>query len=77
MLSGGDSISVSGLNFGIVDASPTSTIGSTFCTTVSWVSTSSVLCASAVGSGSQLDAVVTVAAFVATSQAAFSFDGVV
>ena len=45
-------LSVSGTNFGSADFTPTVQIGLTICSTSSWITTSSVMCAPSQGSGS-------------------------
>ena len=53
------SLSLMGLNFGLVDLSVSVALGSTMCSSVSWRSDTSVVCAAPIGSGESLSAVVT------------------
>ena len=68
-------LSVSGLNFGQSDNTPSSRVDSNSCSTAAWVSSSSVQCASSGGSPSVVSTEVTVGSRVSTRYPMFTFDG--
>ena len=74
---GSASITLSGVNFGGNDLTPTAHIMVTVCDTTSWSSATGLLCESAGGSGvgGFLSVRVTSAVLVGTQSAAFSYDG--
>jgi hypothetical protein len=81
--SGVTSITLTGLNFGYYDPSPTSLFGSTTCISESWVSTSLIRCGASPGTGidpghlgyvPKVNIAVSVAAYVGCLTAAFTFD---
>ena len=71
----GWSVTVSGLSFGSLDATPTSTIGLSHCVTATWASSSLVVCNHARGDGVAKVGMETVSAVVGTRTATFSYDG--
>ena len=71
----GWSVTVSGVSFGAVDATPSSRLGLSSCVTSSWASSTSVVCLPTGGQGVAHDGGMTVAAIVGTRTKAFSFDG--
>ena len=71
----GWSVTVSGLSFGGLDATPTSTIGLSHCLTAAWASSTSVVCHHASGDGVAKIGMATVSAIVGTRTATFSYDG--
>jgi len=74
-LSAGYSVTVSGLNLGVLTTTPTSTVGRSGCATTTWASTSSVVCMLGGGEGVGHDLRVTVAGVVGSRTSGFSFDG--
>ena len=68
-------MTVSGVNFGAVDLTASSSVGATPCQTLSWASASSVLCVTQVGDGTAVPLCATVTAVSGTRTASFSFDG--
>ena len=73
--SGGYSVTISGLNFGSLDATPSMRFETTQCATSSWASSSSVRCLLAAGAGAMRDIDMTVAGVVGTRTSIFSYDG--
>ena len=73
--SGGCSVTVSGLSFGSLDATPSMRLGTTQCVTSAWASSSSVRCLLAAGAGAKRDVDMTVAGVVGTRTSIFSYDG--
>ena len=73
--SGGGSVTVAGINFGEADATPTSAVAATLCTTLSWASATSLTCGSGPGQGVAQEVSATVVTVVGTVAAAFTFDG--
>ena len=71
----GWSVTVSGLGFGGLDATPTSTIGLSHCLTAAWASSTSAVCLMASGDGAALTAAVTVSSVAGTRTTSFSYDG--
>ena len=71
----GWSVTVSGVSFGAVDATPSSRLGVSSCTTLAWASSTSVVCLPSGGQGVAHDVVMTVAAIVGTRTKTFSYDG--
>jgi hypothetical protein len=71
----GWSVTVSGISFGGLDATPTSTIGLSHCLTAAWASSTSVVCQHASGDGVAKVGMATVSAIVGTRTATFSYDG--
>ncbi len=71
----GWSVTVSGLNFGGLDATPTSTIGLSHCRTATWASSTSLVCKLASGDGVLVVGTATVSGIAGTRTATFSYDG--
>ena len=74
-VSAGYSVTVSGLNLGVLKTTPTLTVGQSSCATATWASTSSVVCMLDGGEGVGHDLRVTVAGVVGSRTSGFSFDG--
>ena len=72
----GWSVTVSGIDFGTSNVTPTIDVGVSSCYTVSWVSSTSVACALTQGSEASLNVVASVSAVVGTQTVVFSYDGV-
>ena len=68
-------VTVSGLDFGFVDATPTGGLGLTSCVTSTWASMTSTVCRAAPGTAPLSDVLVTTATIVGTQTSAFSYDG--
>ena len=68
-------VTVSGLDFGFVDATPTAGLGLTSCVTSTWASATSTVCRAAPGSAPLSDVLVTTATIVGTQTSTFSYDG--
>lgn len=68
-------VTVSGLDFGFVDATPTAGLGLTSCVTSTWASATSTVCRAAPGNAPLSDVLVTTATTVGTQTSAFSYDG--
>ena len=73
--SAGIGLTVSGLNFGLYDNTPSSRIGASGCGTAAWVSLTSVQCVLQHGLNVRLGAAVTVSEVAGTFSSVFSFDG--
>ena len=71
----GWSVTVSGVSFGALDATPSSRLGLSSCGTSSWASSTSVVCLPIGGQGVAHDIYMTVAATVGTQAKTFSYDG--
>ena len=71
----GWSVTVSGMSFGTLDATPSSRLGLSSCLTSSWVSFTSVACLPSGGEGAAHDGGMTVAAIAGTRTQVFSYDG--
>ena len=71
----GWSVTVSGVSFGVLDATPSSRLGLSSCVTLSWASATSVMCLPSGGQGVAYDGGMTVAAIVGTQTKTFSYDG--
>jgi hypothetical protein len=71
----GWSVTVSGLGFGGLDATPTSTIGLSHCLTAAWASSTSAVCMLAPGDGVLQVGTATVSGIAGTRTATFSYDG--
>ena len=71
----GWSVTMSGLGFGGLDATPTSTIGLSHCPSAAWASSTSVVCNHASGDGVANVGLATVSAIIGTRTATFSYDG--
>ena len=69
------SVTVSGVSFGSLDATPSSRIGTSSCKTTAWVSGSSVACLLSLGVGTGLAAQATVSAVAGTQTTVFTYDG--
>jgi len=75
---GGLSLTLSGINFGMLDVSNTLVLGATVCTTTSWRSDSSVACLFArVGTGTSLSVVATVGSLSGTLIGMFTYESAV
>jgi hypothetical protein len=72
--SGGYSVTLSGVNFGNVDLSPSVQVGSTLCATTSWHSSTVIQCEGPIGSGAALKTNVIHTMFIGTQLTAFSYD---
>ena len=72
----GGLVTVSGLNFLTVDATPSAELGYNPCSTAAWVAKTSLVCSVDVGRnvGPAFDVVLTASAAVGSRTAAFSFD---
>ena len=72
------SVTIAGLNFAPVDATPTAQAGLNACGTAAWASGTSVLCMQTLGATpADVSAVVTVdSIYIGTQQIAFTFDGI-
>ena len=71
----GWSVTVSGIDFGRSDATPTTGVGMSSCYSSAWVSSTSVACLLTRGTGLTFDALATVSGVVGTLTSAFTFDG--
>ena len=69
------SVTVSGVSFSSLDATPSSRIGTSSCQTSAWVSGTSVACLMPLGVGTGLAAQATVSAVAGTQTAVFTYDG--
>lgn len=76
---GGISLTLSGVNFGESDVTPTVQIMTTVCDTASWSTTTGLVCDIAGGSdvGSLLSVRVSSAALTGTATGSFTYDGIV
>jgi hypothetical protein len=72
--SGGTSVTVTGLNFGTHELSPTSMLGSTSCMTTGWSSATSVTCHTMAGVTASIKNVLMVAGVPGTATEFFSYD---
>ena len=70
----GWSVTVSGLSFGALDATPTLSVGLSHCRTLSWTSATSVACDESPGDGSAKSGLLTVAGITGSRTASFTFD---
>ena len=71
----GLSITVSGIDFGTSNATPTIGVGFSSCYTVSWASGTSLACAVTQGSQASLDVAASVSTVTGTKTVVFSYDG--
>ena len=71
----GWSVTVSGVSFWVLDATPSSRLGLSSCLTSTWASLTSMLCLPSGGQGVEHGVGVTVAAIVGTRTKTFSYDG--
>ena len=71
----GWTVTVSGLGFGSLEATPTTTIGVSHCLTAAWASSTSAVCLLSPGEGVGKDGFMTVSGIVGTRSEAFSYDG--
>lgn len=71
----GWSVTVSGLGFGSLEATPTTTVGSSHCLTAAWASSTSLVCFLAPGDGVGKYVFSTVSGIVGTRSRGFSYDG--
>ena len=71
----GWSVTVSGLSFGGLDATPTSMIALSHCLTATWASSTSLVCKLASGDGVLKVGIATVSGIAGTRTATFSYDG--
>ena len=71
----GWSVTVSGIDFGSLDATPTTRLGVSDCLTAAWASSTSAVCFTTPGEGVEKDAAMTVAGVVGTRTKTFSYDG--
>jgi hypothetical protein len=72
--SGSASLSVMGVNFATSNTTPSVVIGSTFCGSTSWTSTTAVICASADGYSTTTHVAVIVAGLTGTEENSFTYD---
>jgi len=77
VMTGGSYATITGLNFGSYEVTPSAQLGMTACGTTSWSTTTSLWCVTLQGIGIQLDSPVIVSQQVGTYQNAFSFDAAV
>ena len=71
----GWSVTVSGVDFGFADATPTFGLGLSSCLTTTWASATSAVCLVALGNGPLTEALATVSTIVGTQTSVFSYDG--
>ena len=71
----GWSVTVSGIDFGSLDTTPTTRLGVSNCLTAAWASSTSLVCFTTPGEGVEKDAAMTVAGVVGTRTKTFSYDG--
>jgi hypothetical protein len=71
----GWSVTVSGLGFGSLEATPTATVGASHCMTAAWASSTSAVCFVSPGEGVGKYGFATVSGVVGTRSRAFSYDG--
>ena len=71
----GWSVTVSGVSFGTVDATPSSRFGLSSCVTSAWVSATSVACLPNGGQGPAFGSVLTAVGVAGTRTRRFSYDG--
>ena len=71
----GWSVTVSGLGFGSLEATPTATVGASHCMTAAWASSTSAVCFVSPGEGVGKHGFATVSGIVGTRSRAFSYDG--
>ncbi len=71
----GWSVTVSGVDFGFADATPTFGLGLSSCLTTAWASATSAVCLMALGNGPLTEALATVSTIVGTQTSVFSYDG--
>ena len=76
VVTAGWSLTVSGLDFGFADATPTTGLGVSSCLTASWASATSAVCFAAMGEGPLAEALATVMSVVGTQTSVFSYDGI-
>jgi len=69
------SVTVSGVSFGTLDATPSGRVGMSSCPTTGWASGTSVVCLMSLGVGTSLAVQATVAAVAGTQTAVFTYDG--
>ena len=69
------SVTVSGVSFGALDATPSGRVGMSSCPTTGWASGTSVVCLMSLGVGTSLAVQATVAAVAGTQTAVFTYDG--
>ena len=75
IVTAGWSVTVSGVDFGYADTTPTNELGLSSCPTVAWVSSSSSACYLARGESPLAEALATVSTVVGTQTSVFSYDG--
>ena len=75
IVTAGWSVTVSGVDFGYADTTPTNELGLSSCPTVAWVSSSSLACYLARGESPLAEALATVSTVVGTQTSVFSYDG--
>ena len=71
----GWSVTVSGVDFGFADATPTFGLGLSSCLTTTWASATSAVCLVALGNGPLTEALATVSTIIGTQTSVFSYDG--
>ncbi len=72
---GGSTLTLSGMNFALFDASPSISIGATQCTTSSWISTTSIMCRLPAGASAQTVVTVSMAFLTGTLPNGVTYDG--
>jgi hypothetical protein len=72
---GGSILTLSGMNIGEMDPSPSMSIGATQCTKSSWISTTSIVCTARGGEGAQTAVAVRLASQMGTLLGSFAYDG--
>jgi hypothetical protein len=73
-VTGHGSITLIGSNFAVSDLSHSIKIGTSFCLTTSWTSTSFVRCHTPTGDEKQLDSILTMSTLVASAMQSFTYD---
>ena len=76
---GGASVTLSGVNFGVSNLSPTAQVLGTVCHTTQWSSTTGLVCGSSEGRGvgMLLSVIVTAAQLVGTGTGLMTYDGLI
>ena len=71
---GGSALTISGMNLGPADTSPTAWIGATLCNTTNWMSTTAIVCQLPVGAGKPKMITVGVASLTGSLWSWFTYD---
>jgi len=72
---GGSTQTLWGSNFGSTDSTASMSIGATPCTTLSWVTTTSLMCRQPAGTGAANAVIISISTVVGTLLSSFTFDG--